>query len=335
MGHFDLNAARVLVRVVQEGSFRSAARALGMPKTTVSRKVAELEEQLGVQLVQRTTRTLALTDAGAVFVEEAEGAIARLDAAEAAVTELQREPRGKLRVTTTIPLGETLLAPIVADFLAAYPALEVLVHLTDRPVDLVADRFDVAIRTGALPDSSLVARLVGSSGYRVVASPTYLAHHGTPQRPSDLSVHACLRFTRSGTAVRTTWPFGQGKRATEVPANGRLVSDDFVVLRRAAERGLGVARLPNLVVHEALRAGTLVSLLESYAPPPTPVHILHVGGRHVPPRTRAFLDFAHPRLAQAFAEVVLPPQLRQRFTSTSNVLRFKSAQSTRTRERGA
>jgi DNA-binding transcriptional LysR family regulator len=300
MGHLDLNAALVLVRVVQEGSFRSAARALGMPKTTVSRKVAELEAQLGVQLLQRTTRTLALTDAGSAFVEEAEGAIARLDAAQAAVTELQREPRGKLRVTTTVSLGETLLAPIVADFLVAYPALEVMVHLTDRPVDLVAERFDVAIRTGALPDSSLVARLIGSSAYRVVASPAYLARHGAPRRPSDLSGHSCLRFARSGAALRTTWPFGKGKGATEVPVSGRLVSDDFVVLRRAAERGVGIARLPGLVVHEALSAGTLVQLLERSAPPPTPVHILHVGGRHLPPRTRAFIDFVHPRLAEAF-----------------------------------
>jgi DNA-binding transcriptional LysR family regulator len=304
MGHFDLNAAWVLVRVVQEGSFRSAARALGMPKTTVSRKVSELEAQLGVQLLQRTTRTLALTDAGAAFLEEAEAAIARLDAAQAAVTELQREPRGKLRVTTTVPLGETFLAPIVADFLAAYPGLEVMVHLTDRQVDLVAERFDVAIRTGALADSSLVAKLIGSSAYRVVASPAYLARHGTPRRPSDLSAHSCLRFAKSGTAVRTTWPFGKGKRATEVPVSGRLVSDDFVVLRRAAERGLGVARLPLVVVHEALRAGTLVHLLEAHASPPTPVHILHVGGRHVPPRVRAFIDFVHPRLAQAFADAI-------------------------------
>jgi DNA-binding transcriptional LysR family regulator len=302
MGHFDLNAALVLVRIVEEGSFRGAARALGMPKTTVSRKVTELEAQLRVQLLQRTTRTLALTDAGAAFVEEAAGAIARLEAAEAAVTEFQGEPRGKLRVTTTIPLGQQFLAPIVADFLDAYPRLEVMVHLTDRHVDLVAERFDVAIRTGALPDSSLVAKLIGSPEYRVVASPAYLARHGAPRRPADLSSHACLLFTKSGTAVRTTWPCGKGKRATEVPVSGRLVSDDFVVLRQAAERGHGVARLPIVVVHEALRAGTLVNLLEGYAPPPTPVHILHVGGRHVPPRTRAFIDFVHPRLARAFAE---------------------------------
>lgn len=303
MGHFDFNAAWVLVRVVQEGNFRRAARALGMPKTTVSRKVAELEEQLGAQLLHRTTRTLSLTDAGAAFVEEAEGAIARLEAAEAAVTELQREPRGKLRVTTTVPLGQAFLAPIVVAFLEAYPSVEVMLHLTDRPVDLVAERFDVALRTGALTDSTLMARPVGNGAYRVVASPDYLARRGTPTRPSDLSEHDCLRFTRLGAAVRTTWPFGRGKRAVEVPVSGRFVSDDFVTLRTAAERGLGIARLPGLIVHEALRAGRLVRLLDGYAAPPTPLHMMYVGGRHLPPRTRAFLDFVEPRLARALSEV--------------------------------
>jgi DNA-binding transcriptional LysR family regulator len=300
----------VLVRVVQAGSFRGAARALGMPKTTVSRRVAELEAQLGVQLLQRTTRTLALTDAGAAFVEEAEGAIARLDAAEAAVTALHAEPRGTLRVTTTIPLGERFLAPIVAEFLEAHPAVEVLVHLTDRQVDLVAERFDVAIRAGELPDSSLVGRLIGTSAYRVVASPDYLARRGTPLRPSDLSAHACLRFTRSGAAARTTWPFGHGKRAVEVPVHGRLVSDDFVVLRTAAERGLGVARLPIGVVHPSIHAGRLVSVLDAFAPPPTPVHLLHVGGR-LPSRTRAFIDFVHPRMSAAFVAAAAVPSFRQ------------------------
>jgi len=301
MGQMDLNAALVLVRVAQSGSFRGAAHALGMPRTTVSRKVAELEEQLGAQLLHRTTRTLALTDAGAAFVEAAEGALAHLEAAEAAVTELQREPRGCVRVTTTVPIGELVLAPIVADFLDVYPDIEVVLHLTDRPVDLIAERFDVAIRTGALPDTSLVARLVGSSAYRIVASPAYLLRKGAPARPSDLSSHPCLRFTKLGTAVRTTWPFGRGTRATEVPVTGRLVSDDFVVLRSAAERGLGIARIPFLVAHEAIREGRLVALLESYAPPPTPLHLVHLGGRNLPPRTRAFLDFVEPRLAQWLA----------------------------------
>lgn len=306
MGHIDFNAAWVLVRVVQEGSFRSAARALGMPKTTVSRKVAELEEQLGAQLLQRTTRTLSLTDAGAAFIEEAEGAIARLEAAEAAVSELQREPRGKLRVTTTVPLGQAFLAPMVVEFLDAHPGVEVLLHLTDRPVDLVAERFDVALRTGALADSSLIARRVGSGTYRVVASPDYLARHGTPSRPADLAGHSCLRFARLGVAVRTTWSFGKGSRAAEVPVSGRFASDDFASLRTAAERGLGIARLPALIAHESIRQGRLVSLLDAYASPPTPLHLVYVGGRYLPPRTRAFLDFVEPRLTRVLDNVNAP-----------------------------
>jgi DNA-binding transcriptional LysR family regulator len=301
-GQLDLNAARILVRVVQEGSFRSAARALGMPKTTVSRKIAELEAQLGAQLLQRTTRTLALTEAGAAFVEEAEGAITRLEAAEAAVTELHAEPRGKVRVTATLSLGEQFLAPIVAEFMEAYPAVEVTVHLTDRTVDLVAERFDVAIRAGDLPDSSLVGRLIGTSTYRVVASASYLARYGTPSRPADLTSHACLRFAKAGTAVRTTWPFRSGKQPVDVPVSGRLVSDNFAVLRTAAECGLGVARLPMAVVHASIREGRLVTVLDGFASAPTPLHLLHVGDRRLPSRTRAFLDFAYPRIVSAIAE---------------------------------
>ncbi|MEN9540686.1 MAG: hypothetical protein RLZZ631_1702 [Cyanobacteriota bacterium] len=303
MGQLDLNAALVLVRVVQAGSFRAAGEALGMPKTTVSRKVSELEAQLGVQLLQRTTRKLSLTDAGMAFVDEAEAAIARLEAAQEAVTELQREPRGRVRVSTAVTIGELFLAPILAEFLEAFPAVEVQLQLTDRPVDLVAERFDVAIRAGHLPDSSLIARRIGCSTYRVVASPAYLARHGTPQRPADLSSHACLRFTRSGMEVRDRWPFGAGARSSEVPVSGRLVSDDFVVLRTAAEQGLGIARLPGLLVHEAIQSGRLVALLDDQAPPPNPLHLLHPGGGRLPARTRAFIDFIQPRMTQSLAEV--------------------------------
>ena len=234
MGQLDLNAARVLVRVVQAGSFRAAALQLGMPKTSVSRKVAELEEYLGAQLLRRTTRTLSLTDAGAAFVEQAEGAIARFTSAERAVSEQQREPRGLLRVTATVTVGQTLLAPLLAEFLQAYPAVEVSLHLTDRHVDVVAERFDVALRIGALADSSLVAQHVVSSGLQLFASPRYLRTHGTPRTPADLAAHDCLRFAKTGVAVRGTWPLGKGKRTKEVSVSGRLVADDWGVLREAA-----------------------------------------------------------------------------------------------------
>ena len=185
----------------------------------------------------------------------------------------------------------------------AYPDVEVGLHLGDRAVDLVAERFDVAIRAGELPDSSLIARQIGSATYRLVASPAYLARHGTPQRPADLASHACLRFMRSGMEVRTNWSFGAGARRSEVSVSGRLVSDDFVVLRTAAEQGLGITRLPGLLVHQAIQAGRLVALLDDQAPPPNPLHLLHPGGGRLPARTRAFIDFVQPRLTQALAAI--------------------------------
>ena len=168
---------------------------------------------------------------------------------------------------------------------------------------MVADRFDVAIRAGTLSDSALVSRLLGTSAYRVVASPAYLEAHGTPARPAELSGHACLRFGKQGMAVRTSWPFGRGRRAFEVAVNGRLVSDDFVVLRTAAEHGLGIACLPAAIPYEALAEGRLVSLFDSLAPPPTPLHLLYVGGKHLPPRVRAFIDFVQPRMTAALREL--------------------------------
>jgi DNA-binding transcriptional LysR family regulator len=298
MGHLDLNAAFVLVRVVQAGSFRAAATQLGMSKTSVSRKVAELEGYLGAQLLRRTTRTLALTDAGAAFVDEAKGAIGQLELAEQAVSEQQREPRGRLRVTATVAIGQTLLAPLLPKFLAAYPSVEVTLHLTDRRVDLVAERFDVALRTGALEDSSLVAQRVASSRQGIFASPRYLEAHGTPRAPADLAAHNCLLFAKTGSAVRPAWLLGKAKRQREVSVSGRLVADDWTVLREAAVRGLGVARLPSIHVRDAVRKGMLVSILDEYAPPEVPLHLVYFGGRHLPPRTRAFLEFMRPRLAR-------------------------------------
>jgi DNA-binding transcriptional LysR family regulator len=301
MGQIDLNAARVLVRVAQAGSFRGAAKALGLPKTTVSRRVAELEAHLGAQLLRRTTRSLALTDAGAAFVEQAEPAIARLESAEQAVSALGREPRGRLRVTATVNAGQALLAPVLADFLLAYPAVEVVLHLTDRYVDLVAERFDVALRTGTLADSSLVAHRIAGSSYSVVASPHYLEANGTPKTPAELADHACLLFAKSGTPARASWPFVSAKRTREVKVAGRLVADDFVVLREAAIRGVGIARLPAIYVRDALRRGALTSILDEHAPPQVPLQLVSFGGRHLPPHTRAFIDFVRPRIAEQVA----------------------------------
>lgn len=298
LGQLDLNAVMVLVRVVEAGSFRGGAARLGMPPSTVSRKVSELEASLGTQLVQRTTRRLALTDAGASFVEQAESAIATLEAAQRAVVELQRAPRGRLRVTATPEMGRSYLAPLVVAFLEAYPAVQVSMHLTDRHVDLLGERFDVALRAGPLPDSSLVAHRVTAGGVSLVASPGYLAARGTPREPADLEGHECLVFASAGGQPRRTWVLGHGKERREVAVSGRLVADDWQVLLQAAVRGLGIARVPDVLVRAELERGELVTVLEGFAPGETPLNLVHLGGRYVTPRTRAFIDFVRPRLAR-------------------------------------
>ncbi len=196
-----MNAAVVFVRVAQAGSFRGASKSLGMPKTSVSRRVAELETRLGVQLLRRTTRQVALTDAGLAYVEAAQSAIAHLEAAEEAVSRQQREPRGRVRVTAPSPLGHAVLAAHLAEFLRLHPKVEVEFHLTYRPVDLLTERFDVALRYGVLPDSSLVAVPLGTSEQRIVASPTYLESHPAPHAPADLADHECLLFGVQGPSL--------------------------------------------------------------------------------------------------------------------------------------
>lgn len=299
----DLNAVLALVKVVEQGSFRGAAKVLDMPKSTVSRKIAELEAHLGVQLLQRSTRKLSLTDAGAAYVDHAAAAIAQLESAELALSEVQRTPRGRLRVTATPQMGQSFLAPLVMEFLRAYPEVEVSMHLTDRHVDLIAERFDVALRAGELPDSTLVAHRLGAGTVRVVGSPEYLHAHGAPTTLADLAGHVCLIATNSVGANRGVWRFGEGRSARDVAIAGCLSADDFVVLRAAAERGLGLARLPDLLVRDSLRAGALVSVLDEFAPPVTPLHLVHLGGRYVTPRTRAFLEFMKPRLIALLAEM--------------------------------
>ena len=294
-----MNAALVLVRVIQAGSYRSAARLLGMPKSSVSRKVAELEGHLGAQLLHRTTRALSLTDTGAAFVAQAELAIAQFEAAEDAVSTLQRAPRGRLRISATVAMGQTSLAPLIVEFLQTYPAVEVNLHLIDRHADLIAERYDVALRAGQMLDSSLIAQSVGSAAFLLVASPLYLATHGTPKKPEDLLAHKCLRFVMTDATVRSTWPLGKGKRLRDVGVTGRLVADDYFVLHEAAVRGLGIARIPSVLAQHAVRKHQLVSVLDEYAPSAVPLQLVYLGGRNLPPRTRAFIDFMRPRLARA------------------------------------
>jgi DNA-binding transcriptional LysR family regulator len=296
MDHVDMNAAIAFVRVAQTGSFRAASKSLGMPKTSVSRKIAELEARLGVQLLRRTTRQVAVTDAGLTYVDAAQSAIASLEAAEEAVSRQQREPHGRVRVTAPSPLGHAVLTTHLAEFLRVHPKVDVQLHLTYRPVDLLVERFDIALRYGALPDSSLVAVPLGAVEQHIVASPAYLRAHRAPKTPADLAAHECLLFGLDGPSLRAKWTLVSGKRKTDVAVRGRFATDDLLALHAAVLAGIGLARLPTPMITADLQGGALVSVLDGYTSVPTPLHLVHAGGRLLPARTRALIDFLVARM---------------------------------------
>jgi len=302
MGHFDLNSAKILVQVVTARNFRKAAIQLGIPKSNVSRKVSELESHLGAKLLHRNTRSVSLTEAGREFVKHAEEALKSIEAAERAVAELHSAPRGQVRVAATVSLGQALLSRLVAEFLKEFPEISIVLHLSDREVDLVSERFDVAIRAGKLPDSSLVTKLIGRSSYCLVASPSYVRINGCPDTPEDLVSHNCLRHCSIDGEVWGQWPLKQGGFIKEISVKGQLISDDFSSLRDAALSGVGIARLPSLYVREQIRSGRLISILPELSPPETPINLIHPPGRILPKSTRSFIEFVHPRLKEAFQD---------------------------------
>ncbi|NOK17100.1 LysR family transcriptional regulator [Corallococcus carmarthensis] len=282
----DLNELLVFARVVQAGSFTAAAKALRMPKSTVSRKVSELEERVGAQLLQRTTRTLHLTEVGRAYYAHCERIVAEAEAAELAVTRLQAGPHGLLRVTT--PLSVHFLAPMVARFMEQYPDVQVEMLCTDRAVDLMEEGFDLAVRAGRLPDSSLMARRLGDIERLVVASPEYLQARGAPRTPSDLAKHDCLFF---GTALQgNVWTLHAAGRAVEVKVSGRLVINEPDMLRAVTLLGAGVALIPGQQCVEDLESGRLQRVLPDWSSAGAPVHAVYPPTRHHVPKVMAFVE---------------------------------------------
>lgn len=291
----DLNEIFVFAKVVQSGSFVRAARELDMPKSTVSRKVLELEQRLGARLLQRTTRTLHLTDIGRAYYAHAERILAELEAADAAVSQLQAEPRGLLRVTA--PLNFSHMGPICERFLTRYPEVRLEIACSDRVVDLVADGFDVAVRVGKLADSSLIARPLAVMRSVLVASPSLLAAHGRlPNAPEQLTRWPCLAF--GSAAERSSWELSsRSGRTVSVRLEPRFVVNDFEVLSSAAVAGLGLALLPAERCVEHLRQGRLRRLLPEWSAIERPLSAVYPSGRHLSPKLSAFV--AH--LAESFS----------------------------------
>jgi DNA-binding transcriptional LysR family regulator len=288
----DLNEILVFARVVQAGSFTAAARALSMPKSTVSRKVLELEERLGSRLLQRTTRKLSLTDVGRTYYDYAARIVGEVEEAERAVSRLEQAPRGLLRVT--VPLNFGFLGPIIADFLVRYPEVQLELVGTDRVVDLVEERFDVAVRAGALADSTLITRNLGNVRRFLVASRSYLQKRGRPRAPEDLAQHDCMLF---GAGLdRAVYRLSDGSRSVELAVRARWVVNDSDMLHAAALAGLGVALLPIFHCMEDLRSRRLERVLKDWNAPLTPIQAVYPSTRHLSPKVKGFVEHLQARM---------------------------------------
>lgn len=267
----DLNRVAVFARVAQAGSFTGAARELGVRKSSVSRSVAALEAELGIRLLQRTTRRLSLTDAGRAYFDRARGALASLDEAWQAAASLGADPRGLVRVTAPTDLAPGL-APVVAAYLRAHPAVRVEVSLTPRLVDLVEEGFDLAVRAGPLRDSSLLARKLADTELGLFAAPAYLARAGRPRRLADLARHDCVLYRAAGGAAR--WRLSGPRGEEEVAVQGRAEADEFSFVRAAVEAGVGVAFAPVGTFAASVEAGAVERVLPSFAQRSAPVHVV-------------------------------------------------------------
>jgi DNA-binding transcriptional LysR family regulator len=285
-GPLDLNEIHVFSRVVQAGSFSEAGRRLAMPKSSVSKKVADLEARLGTRLLQRTTRRLALTDAGRIFFERAERIMAEVAEAENAVAELSTRPRGLLRVT--VPQSFGMLGPVVARYLGAHPQVQAQLVCTDRVVDLVRDGFDMGVRAGPLADSTLVARRLGTMHSVLVASPAYLKERGRPRTPEELARHSCVAF--GGVRTPSLWSLERDGEQHDVRVAPRLVVNDFELMLDAAREGLGIAWMPDFRAAEDLAARRLSRVLPDYCSIDIPVHAVYPSSRYLSPKVVHFID---------------------------------------------
>jgi DNA-binding transcriptional LysR family regulator len=288
----DLNEIIVFARVVQAGSFTTAAVQLGMPKSTVSRKVAELEERLDARLIQRTTRKLSLTDAGRTYYDYCARIVGEIEDAERAVSSLQESPRGLLRVTA--PINVAFLGPIISDYLERHPRVRLDLFCTVRAVDLVEERFDVGIRAGALADSTLIARSLGAAQWFLVATSAYLRRRGRPREPDDLKTHDCLLFGANFDNARVSLESANG--SVQVAVSARLMVTDMDVLYAAASAGLGIALLPAFRCTEELRTRRFTRVLADWNAPSTPVHVVYPSIRHLSPNVKSFVDHLYERM---------------------------------------
>jgi DNA-binding transcriptional LysR family regulator len=283
---------QTFARVARLGSFTGAARELRISNTAISRRVSDLEGHLGVQLLERNTRRLSLTEVGAGYLERCERLLDDLDELESATPQRQGSVRGTLRVTAGVDFGRNPVAGLIAEFQAANPETRIDLHLGDHFVDLVREGFDVAVRMGDLNDSSLIARRLGASRLVPVASPGYLETHSGPDHPRDLTSHACVLDSNGG----PRWLFRGAEGPVSFAPNPRFAVNSPSVTRDLVLAGQGISVIPNFAVADDLRAGRLVVVLPGYTMGEIPLHAVFPPGRRLSARVRAFVDFLAERL---------------------------------------
>ena len=297
MSH-DLNDTLVFVKVVEHGSFVAAARALRLPKTTVSRKVQELEARLGAQLMHRTTRKLGLTEAGNIYYEHSQHIARVLDEAESAVGQLQSGPRGWLRITAPFSFGVTWIAPILGEFYLRHPEVRIDMELSNDTLDLIDKEIDVALRIGPPADQSLVARRLTSFRTQVYASPIYLAQHGEPQHPDELTHHrtfAMRKYNHNGNNF--VWPLNDGSGLIDFRIDPVLVSNDPAALRGAALAGEGLMLGADVMLKPEASQGLVRRVLAGWEGPTVDLNAVFPRGQGKSPEVRAFVDFLVERLS--------------------------------------
>jgi len=290
------SAIPVFVAVVESASFSAAARDLGISKSAVSKRINLLEQQLGVKLLQRTTRKLSLTEAGQQYYQYAAQAYHSAKQAEDVVAQLQGEPQGRLRINTPMSFGRLHIAPLIAKFLALYPKISIDMVMDDKQVDLIAEGFDVAIRAGDLPDSSLVARKLAPLYNVLCASPAYLDKYGRPSELEQLRQHNCLQFTYSRDVKE--WLFIRDGQSQAVEVKGNFRVNNSEAMREAMLQGLGIGRLPTFIAAPDIKQGRLEALFEDYEMPSKSIHAVFAERQFLPAKVRVFIDFAVEHFAQ-------------------------------------
>ena len=297
-----LRSMEIFVAVVDAGSFTAAAEAFQISPVMVGKHIKQLEERLGTRLLTRTTRRQSLTEIGLQYVEQCRQILAQIAAAETGAEAMRATPRGKLKITAPVSFGSECIAPLMAEYLTAYPDVSLELNLNDRMVDLVEEGFDAAIRIGKLEDSAMVARVLRPYAMVICAAPAYLEKHGVPHTPDDLARHECLDFMQWSRHMR--WRLsGKAARHDGSAAESRFRSNNGQALRVAALHGFGIVMQAEILLADDIAAGRLVPLLADYVPAPRPMHLVYARDRQPTPKLTTFIDF----LLQRYGPAATPP----------------------------